>query len=201
MSTDDDGDSLERWVQIRNKGHGYAGIFNYSNSDDKRTVEQNVIEEWSASVKAEFGIELGRPQHNPDDPPDFYISMNGRELKVELVQLVEQAHKKRAMKGETPSSGPLFQDMQWSRERLVAKLDEFISNKGKKYKKAGIEIDVLLIHTAEPWINSSQAQNWIKDGEIKSHPSIPVAFVLFDYEPYKDQLHWPVLKLYGELPS
>ena len=56
MTEDDKNDDLERYVRIMNKGHGYAGVFNYDNSDDKRIVEKRTIEEWRASIEAEFGI-------------------------------------------------------------------------------------------------------------------------------------------------
>jgi hypothetical protein len=94
MTKGDKNDALERWVRIMIKGHGYAGVFNYDDNDDKRIVEQNTIEEWRASIKAEFGVEMDAPQPNPNDPPDFFVSINGQRLNVELVQLVEEEHKR-----------------------------------------------------------------------------------------------------------
>lgn len=199
MAEGDDNDELKRWIRIINKGHGYAGVFNYDNSDDKRIVEKSTIEEWRASMDAEFGIEMDTPQPNPHDPPDFFVSIKGQRLTVELVQLVEQEHKRRATKGETPCAGPLFLDMQWSKERLISKLHELIFKKGRKYKKAGIEIDVLLIHTAETWLTSTEAKAWLSDVNIENHPNIRTVSILFEYETGKGVDHWPVLAVYGEL--
>ncbi|HAW46616.1 MAG TPA: hypothetical protein DCX34_05170 [Roseovarius sp.] len=199
MTEDDKNDDLERYVRIMNKGHGYAGVFNYDNSDDKRIVEKRTIEEWRASIEAEFGIEMDTPQPNPNDPPDFFVSIRGQRFTVELVQLVEQEHKRRATKDEMPFAGQLFLDMQWSRERLISKLHELIFKKGEKYKKAELEIDVLLIHTAETWLTSTEARSWLEDVSIKTHPSIRTVSLLFDYEPGRRVDHWPLLPVYGEL--
>lgn len=68
-------------------------------------------------MKAEFGVEMGVPQPNPDDPPDFFVSVLGQRLNVELVQLIDQEHKRRATKGESPFAAQLFLDTQWSSER------------------------------------------------------------------------------------
>ncbi|SFT62596.1 hypothetical protein [Sedimentitalea nanhaiensis] len=198
-SNDNDNDNLERWVQTFNKGHGYAGVFNSDTKDDMRIVERSTIEEWRVSIEMEFGIVSDTPQPNPDDPPDFFVSIGGQQLNVELVQMVEQEYKQRAANDETPFSGQLFQDMQWSRERFVSKLNELIANKGKKYEKAGVRIDVLLIHTAEPWLTSTEAQAWLEVEEIMPHPSIRSASLLFDYEPGRGVDHWPVLTVCGEL--
>jgi len=199
MAEDDKNDDLERYVRLLNKGHGYAGIFNYDNSDDKRMVEKFTIEEWRTSIKAEFGIEMDAPKPNPNDPPDFFVAIKDQRLTVELVQLVEQEHKRRATKDETPFAGQLFSDMQWSEERLLAKLHDVIFKKGEKYKKAGVEIDVLLIHTAETWLNPTAAREWIENGTINKFPSIRSVFLLFEYEPGRGVDHWPVVPVYGKL--
>lgn len=197
MSDDETNDDLGRWVRIVNKGHGYAGVFNYENSDDKQIVEISTIEEWRKSVLAEFGIEMATPRANPQDPPDFFVSIADRELKVELVQLVDQDLKKRATKGETPFAGQLFRDARWSKEKFLEKLKEVIDKKGRKYSARGLEVDVLLIHTAEPWLTSIAARRWLTAEAIEAHPSIRSAFLLFEYEPGNAK-HWPIIAVYGD---
>ncbi len=199
MAGSDGNDRLYRWVRIVNKGSGYAGIFNYETSDDKRRVETFTIEEWRSSMAAEFGVQVDAPQMNPNDPPDFFVSVRGEKLNVELVQLVEQEHKKRAMKGETPFAGQLFLDMQWSRERLLSKLRQLIFKKGEKYQKAELGIDVLLIHTGETWLSSNEAGTWISGEKIEPHPSIRSVYLLFSYEPGRGVDHWPIIPVYGDL--
>jgi hypothetical protein len=195
----DDTDDLSRWGEIMNKAHGYGGVFNYETADDKAIVELSTAREWCESIAAEFSLTVGEPEHNPDDPPDCYVTVEGQRLGVELVQLVEPEHKRRAAKDETPYAGQLFQDMQWSKERLVLKLNEVVQKKGNKYKLRGARIDVLLVHTAETWLSSSQAREWLADVQIKPHPNIASAYLLFEYEPGRDVQHWPVIGLFGDL--
>ncbi|MCE8470909.1 hypothetical protein LZ189_17990, partial [Rhodovulum sulfidophilum] len=59
MAEGDKNDDLKRRVRIMNKGHGYAGVFNHDDADDKRNVEEIIIEEWRTSIKAELGVEVG----------------------------------------------------------------------------------------------------------------------------------------------
>ena len=87
MSDEETNDDLGRWVRIVNKAHGYAGVFNSENSDDKQIVEISTIEEWRKSVLAEFGIEMATPRPNPQDPPDFFVSIADRELKTLIKKL------------------------------------------------------------------------------------------------------------------
>ncbi|MCE8467699.1 hypothetical protein LZ189_01240, partial [Rhodovulum sulfidophilum] len=146
-------------------------------------------------------IEVGTPLSNINDPPDFFVPINGHQLNVELVQLVEQEHKRRATRGETPFAGQLFLDMQWSKERFISKLQEVIYRKGNKYENVEITIDVLLIHTAETWLTSTAAKGWLAGENIETHPSIRAVFLIFDYEPGVGVDHWPLLSVYGELPQ
>lgn len=191
---------LKRWARIINKGHGYAGVFNYDNNVDKRIVENNIIEEWRTSMRAEFDVQMGVPQPNPNDPPDFFVSIWDQNLNVELVQLVEQEHKRRATKDETPFASQLFLDMQWSKERFLSKLVQIITKKGEKYRQRGLDIDVLLIHTAETWLTSTKVQMWLEGENVDAHPSIRTVHLLFEYEPSRGGDHWPVVPVYGELP-
>jgi hypothetical protein len=199
MAESDKNEHLIRWVRLLSRGHGYAGVFNHDNSDDKRIVEKSTIEEWRAAIKAEFGIEIDALQPNPHDPPDFFVKIRDERFTVELVQLVDQEHKSRVLKDETPFAEQLFLDMQWTRERLISKLDGLISRKGEKYKKAGVAIDVLLIHTAEPWLTSTEAWAWLEGVNIKRHSSIRSVCLLFEYEPGRGVDHWPSFTVYGQL--
>jgi hypothetical protein len=200
MAESDDGDSLKRWARIMSKGHSYAGVFNYENSEDKGIVELSTVEEWCRSILAEYGLEVDALIPNHDDPPDFFVTIEGQQRGVELVQLVDQENKMRAVKEETPFAAQLFIDMQWSRERFLSKLKDVLAKKGEKYGKYNLYIDVLLIHTAEPWLTSCQAQAWLDSTEIEPHPSIGAVYLLFEYEPGGGVDHWPVLMVYGDVP-
>lgn len=199
MIDPDDMNELSRWIEIMNKAHGYGGVFNYATAADKAIVELSTATEWRASIAAEFRLTVGEPEHNPNDPPDCHVSVDEQRPSVELTQLIEREHKQRATKNESPYAGQLFLDMQWSKERLVSKLNEVVQTKGSKYQQKRISIDVLIIHTAETWLNSNQARGWLAETQIKPHPNIANAFLLFEYEAGRDAQHWPVFWLYGDL--
>lgn len=198
MTDPDSTNAYMRWVEIINKSHGYGGVFNHRTSADKEIVEVETTRQWQESVAAEFGLIVGDPEINSDDPPDCYVQFEGRSVGVELVQLINQKHKSRASKNETPYAGRLFADMQWSKKRFGAALNDIIQAKGTKYEKRKLKIDVLIIHTAEPWLYSRQAEEWLKIVRIRKHANIGSAYLLFDYEPGRASRHWPVFRIYGQ---
>ena len=197
MSSPDRMVHLRRWAEIMSRGHGYAGVFNHQTTEDKDIVELSTADEWCNSVAAEFNLSVAELGLNRPDPPDCYVIVGGKRLGVELVQLVERMHKQRAAQGETPFAGRLFADMQWSKGRLVSRLNDIILEKSERYDGKKINVDVLLIHTGEPWLTSKQAQAWLEDVSFQPTANIANAFLLFDYEPGMD--HWPVLRLFGDL--
>jgi hypothetical protein len=190
---------LKRWVDIINRTNGYGGVFNHQTPADKIIVELSTASEWCGSMVAEYGVTTGEPVHNPCDPPDVWVSVNGHRLGVELTELTESEHKGRAAKGETPYADRLFLDTQWSKERLISKLNEAVRNKGDNFHRQEKWIDVLVIHTDEPWLTSSKTHEWLREEQIDTHPNIASAFLLFSYEPGRGVEHWPILRLYGDL--
>ena len=193
-----DPNDFSRCVEIMNMAQGYGSEFNYKTAQDKAIIEEMTCCEWCRSIKGEFSLAMGEPKHNPNDPPDCYVTFEGKRLGVELVQLVEPEHKQRAVKGESPYGGQLFEDMQWMKERFISRLNQLSQSKGEKYRKRGQRIDVLVVHTAEPYLTISQARDWLTDAILDQHPFISSAFLLFGYAPGGTQ-HWPVFWLYGDL--
>lgn len=198
MSNMPDPDPLRHWLELMNKAHGYAGQFNYARgTTDKPIVEISTAAEWCRSVAEESGLEVGEPSHNPADPPDCWVEVAGQRLGVELVQMVDDGHKRRAMAGESPWTGELFFDMQWTQERLATKLRSIVQDKGDRYAHKGVHIDALVIYTDEPWLEVDQAKAWLAEIEIAPHPSIAAVFLMFSYRPGTGFKHWPVLLLCG----
>ena len=204
MTDNEEPDYYTYWMNLMNKSHGYGGIFNHRKQpqQDKHIVELSTAREWQKSISAEFGLVVGDPKINTDDPPDCFVLIAGHQVGVELVQLVDKDHKFRSTGGETPYAGNLFTDMQWSFDRFKAALEAEIQKKGEKYKKRELRIDTLVIHTAEPWLEVERAEEWLKVINIQPHMSIGCAFLLFDYRPNAARSrHWPVFRLYGQLPT
>ena len=168
---------LRRWIKILNKSHGYGGAFDHETQNDKAIVELRTAEEWRKSIAAQYKCFVGLPENNQSDPPDCYVEFKGRRLGVELVQLINAEHKRRATTGETPYAGILFEQMQWTKPRFETALKGIIQAKGSKYEKRKIQIDVLVIHTAETWLNSSDAFKWLQCSDISEHPAILNVFL------------------------
>lgn len=191
-------DELERAIRRLNKGHGYAGIFNYDTAADKQDVELNTVSEWVRSLRAEYGAAPDTLEQNPNDPPDFFVNVAAQRFSVELVQMVDPGHKERAAKGESPFHGKLFLDMIWTKDRFLQKINELVLRKGQKYADRGLRVDVLLIHTAEPWLTLNDARSWLEESIIEPHPQISNVHLLLEYEPGGTGDHWPLLKVYGD---
>lgn len=205
MVDQDDPDGLLRWVKIMNKNRGYGGTLNHETAEDKRTVELATATEWRRAAIAEFSLQLGWPEHNPNDPPDCFVDLAGRRVGVELVKLISQKHLERAARGETPYAGQIFRDIQWSKERFGSEIQNVLQRKGSMYAKNGMQIDVLVICAAEPWLTSTQAEQWLDELLLAPHESISNLFLLLDYEPGPPDhasaasRHWPVFWIYGDM--
>lgn len=182
-----------------NKSNGYGSSFNRNTKQDKEIVKLEVARAWRASMSGEFGTVLGEIRMNDDDPPDFRINHLERVLDCELVQLLNESHRHRAAKGETPYTGQLFLDTQWTSQRFAKELNGVIEKKNDRYRRQGVNIDVLVIYTEETWLGSEQAAEFLETIEVTRSPQIRNAFLLFDHDPGRKVRHWPIFKLFGDL--
>lgn len=195
----DDTDPFKRWVRIMNRSHGYGGVFNHETDEDKRIVEESTAFEWCDSVQTKYGINFKNLRSNEIDPPDCFVTVAGKELGLELVQFINQEHKRRASIDESPYAGKLFSDMQWSKERFEKELNACIQTKGAKYFKRNFTVDVLIVHTDETWLRSEETGAWLEECEISDHPNIGSAFLMHTYEPGRNAERWPVFWLFGNV--
>ena len=194
---EDESVSMARWTRIMNKDNGYGGEFNHETSDDKEIVELATAETWCEEMARQFSVELANLRANKDDPPDCFVDFDGKTLGVELVQMINPDHKRRANKGESPHANPLFQDTQWDASRIRQEVDLLVDQKAEKYAKRGVSIDVLLIHTAEPWLYAAQIEEFLANNTFAPRSGIANVFLLMRYDPSRKQ--WPLFKLYGDL--
>jgi hypothetical protein len=191
-------DHLRYWIETFRRANGYASDYHRRDSRDKAIIELTNANEWSRSMLAEFGIDLGEAHNNPNDPPDAFFVWAGRGIGVELVELVEKSHKERAISGQSPYRGRLFLDSQWNAERFRVEVQRRIDAKGERCARKGIIADALVIHTAEPWLISEDAREWVNRAPFASHPNVSNAFLIFRYEGSGHD-HRPLLRLYGDM--
>lgn len=196
MTRDDD--PFRYWAKQMSRGYGYGGVFNRA-SADKPIVEASTSNEWVRSAEVVSDLRFGGVLPNPNDPPDCWLEVEGERWSVELVELVEAGHKKRAMKGESPFSGDLFLDAQWDFDRFENRIRTMVEKKDQKYAKAGQTIDLLIIHTAEPWLESRQVGDWLAAMPPLNARMIKRVSLLMDYETGRSVKAWPMFMLLGNL--
>lgn len=187
------------WNKTKNAGdplRGYAGCFNYDSELSKSRVEMAVAVDWSQALAARYTCQIEMPRTNPDDPPDICIQINGKDVGVELVQLIERGHKERSLRGESAYHGRLIMDMLWDRDRFAAKLENIIRDKGDKYAKRKLRFDVLLIFTDEPYLSACQVEGWLAEIAIPPHLTFERIFLMLDERAGK--IHCPVFLLSGD---
>lgn len=200
MGSSKGGDGYEKWVRIANKNNGYLGLHNWESAEDKMIVELCVVQHWSKSMFDQLGIEVGVPQPSPNDPPDCFVQFGTRSLGVELMLMVERAHLERAAKGESPYSGQLFQDMQWTKNRFFAKLNECLDYKDQNYSSRGVSVDTLVMFSPETWLFSHNVSHWLSEARVERRNSISSAFLLLDYAPdFGGRGRYPLYSLYDSI--
>lgn len=132
------------------------------------------------------------------------MTVGTEELGVELVELVDGSMLARSKYTGRNSFNDIsmFNDAQWDSDRFFRDVNKVIDGKSSKYVAREILIDVLLIYSAEPWLDPEDVEGWLSKQSISPRDGIKSAFLLLEYDPGYAQKHgrcWPLFKLYGEL--
>jgi len=191
---------FDYWVRLQSKAQGYNGLFNSNGQEDKRTVEGSTIREWATSMEKRLGYKVSEIARAEEEPPDFTVEISGTTLAVELTQMDNPEHRKRAAKGESPFAGQLFLDMQFDRERLTEEVLRAFQRKDKDYSSRGHCIDLLLIHTDEPWLTAAQLRDWLPlDWTCRNSP-IRAVHLMLTYSPSEGPT-WPLFEVSGSIAA
>lgn len=172
---------------------------NHDSDAMKQAIELDNVEAFALAVRDASDIEIAGLRNNPDDPPDVHGFIDGTRIGIEVVQLIRETHGRRAAQGETPYAERLFEDSQWSMDGLAAEIRSIIEGKGDKYARCDLHIDLLLIVSREPWLQSGEVARWLPDIAFEPHPAIESVFLLLDYEPGRETDRHPVFTIYGSL--
>ena len=168
----------------------------------RRIVELQTAAEFVRSAACKWGISLSDLQNSDDDPPDCYAQLCGKTVGIELTELTDKRRRARVARdyGSDPKHDQHAQrwdESQWDLERFERELNAAIAKKGANYARQGRFIDILVIHSDEPWLRSAEVEAWLSEMSIVSHGSIRSAFLLFTYDPDQPEF-WPVCKIYGD---
>lgn len=175
-------------------------------NNDKALVETSTAREFAQSIAAECGIDLCDIQSNPADPPDCIGRIGDRCIEIELAELVNAdvlsaVAQARKQNRRVTSHDELFLDAQWTPDLLKDRVDRLLDKKQAAYADlAGGPVDVLLIHTDEPWLSPNDVKSWLESLSFTPRPAFKSAFLLMTYHPGYSE-HWPVFRLFGDLPA
>ena len=198
MPTAKPSDYLSYWIELINK-RGHSSVFATTNKT-KKLVELSIACEFSKSLQYEFSILLENITNCEADPPDCLAEVNGRRIKIELVELIDESAIGIARKtGLTAhNDAKQFLATQWNSDRLIEEVNKTIDAKDKKYKSADKKFEILVIYTAEPWLSPNDVKRWISEQKFEARISFENVFLLMEHDPNYCQSHWPLFKLYGE---
>lgn len=189
------------WVNLIND-RGHAGEFATANTPGvTEIVESSTTLEFAKALRAVAGISLTNITVNPQDPPDCLTEIDGRQVQIELVELVDGEALAVARKtGRTAhNDANQFIKAQWDADRFLSKVNAIIDNKDKKYQAYDTCFDCLLIYTGEPWLLPKDVSGWLNETEFHHRKSFRCVYLLMCYDPTYSQEHYPLFNIYGDL--
>lgn len=194
-------DEMRGWVKAMNKG----GLFGRRNRHDKEFIEADAAEEWALAAKAEFGLHVTNISSCKPDPPDCHAIFEGRNISIELTELVDNHLRYENVKaneaGKEPPhyQGQAFLDAQWSKDRFFKEISDLIDKKTANYEAGNQVFDVLIVYTDEPWLSPQQVRTWLTETNIEPRRAFHSAYLLMTHE-HANADHWPIFRLFGSLP-
>jgi hypothetical protein len=190
---------LRRWARLMNERR-HATVFAQETIEDRMIVELSTLREFCTSVHTKYGLVLERIANGPapNKSPDCYAELLGARISLELTELTEILGQIReAEKHDISASayhGEVFQKSQWSKDRLQNSLSGILDKKSDKYRNT-VDIDILIIHTDEPWLDPRCVEEWLSVSKFAAREAIRSAYLLMTPFPGYSN-NWPVFRLY-----
>lgn len=183
-------EGVERWAGIMNE-RGHASAFARLNTEDKQIVERSTAQDWCDAVRHNYGLVVEKVRSNPDPNgvPDCFADCNGETISLELTELVDAELLDEISKARkrgvvlTSYSGEGFQKAQWDESRFTQMLSRRLDAKKTNYERNNAIVDVLIIHTDEPWLSPAQVQEWLPRCELEPNQYVRSAYLLMTYCP------------------
>lgn len=195
-------DEFARWADIMNK-RGHAPEFARVTAEDACIVQKSTAYEWADAMRAKYQLDVTGVASNGLGPPDCIARCNGRLLSLELSELVNPVILSKISRarreGRTISaSDELFDEAQWTPELLSQRVNKLLDKKHRRYATKGQVFDVLIIHSAEPWLSPTQVEAWLTKLTFEPRSSFTAAYLLLRYfSGYSKR--WPVFNLFGRI--
>ncbi|EEW26845.1 hypothetical protein [Rhodobacter ferrooxidans] len=193
---------MSDWEDLVNliNSRGHAGVFAQQRGIlERRDLELSVALEWARSAAAVFGLDVTEIRSNPADPPDCVASVNGRQVGIELTELVDgellaelKFRSEQDGRRITSHHSTVFMRAQWDEMRFRAYIDRLLD---KKAAKAKVPFDFLVVYSAETYLSCELVRQWMTNAPFAPRAGIGAAHFLMDYVPGVSE-HWPVFRLY-----
>lgn len=169
----------EEIERLRKLKRNHASFFNWHDQEvQERVVGMDFFQKLEES-SGEYLLKI----ESAEDPPDVKITTSeGRELGVEITELVDQASIEYEIKGD---SRWYERVVSWSREHTIDRLEAIIARKDGKCEKANEKYEtlVLLIFTDEPMLDSGTLKVYLRGHTWPETKYIDEAYILTGYEP------------------
>jgi hypothetical protein len=165
--------------KLRKLKRNHASYFNWH---DKEVQEKGIGMDFFQKLE-ESSDEYLLKIESAEDPPDVKITTSeGRELGVEITELVDQAAIECEIKGD-----PRYCEraISWNKENTIDLLEAMIVRKDGKCEKAKDRYEslVLLIFTDEPRLESDTLKEYLHGHKWPETKYIDEAYILTGYEP------------------
>lgn len=181
--------TIYRFIEEIN-ARGNAGIFANEGAEAQLRAERIQLGMWLQASSRKFGLDVKDWKRPSADPPDFRVLIDENWQSLELTELVDGDFLARAKFGRendlsyTAYAGEGFQDSQWAKVKFLNVLRKLVDRKLKRYASKNVQIDYLVICTAEAWLNSKDVESWLASYEPPECKGLirEIHFVM-DYEP------------------
>ncbi|MGK0545057.1 hypothetical protein ACSEE7_06080 [Halomonas cupida] len=165
--------------KLRNLKRKHASFFDWH---DKEAQEKGIGMDFFQKLE-ESSDEYLLNIESVEDPPDVKITTSkGRELGVEITELVDQAAIEYEIKGDPRYCERI---VSWNKENTIELLEAIIVRKDGKCEKVKDRYEslVLLIFTDEPRLESDTLKEYLHEHTWPETMYIDEAYILTGYEP------------------
>ena len=173
--------------------------------EHRQFIERYVVESFAETLERRDAIKLDDVRSVEHDPPDCTASMDGRQVTIEVTELVLSTILEKAryiLKNEKRTTSELvehFDDAQWTKEFFETSLNRLIDSKHEKYSKRSPAryFDVLLIYTDAGGLTLDDVKAWLPEIHFEHRPSFGCVYFTVSYRP--ECGGWPAFRLLGNL--
>lgn len=193
MCNDDyDGIDLEELRRLVEAGNKYGQPIPHSR-EYELIEELDHAQEFGASALAAYGLKFTDFEHGAD-PPDVVARLADSEVGIEVTRLIDRDVLETNATRESLDEPPA-QRFPWTLELFEEKVNGILDAKNGKYRKRGVKIDFLLVHSDEHWLLPHDVASWMETLRFDPRETMGSAYLTLSYDPGHGP-HRPIFRLY-----